>query len=161
MANQTSSLVDPITTILRSYLVNVVNRGLNPPATATTEKYPVYEAQAPNTPDKCMILFETAKVKLGRYMYGGELVLKHGCQIQIRNPDYVEGHGFVNKLTRDLTEKETGPDLPFTLASPSGTGTYVIRNIETPSGSLHLGVEPENRRHMWSLNLLITLNYVA
>ena len=159
MANQTASLVDPITTIMRSYLVNVVNRGLNPPASATSEKYPIYEAQTPNSPDKCAILFETAKVKLGRYMYGGEVVYKHGCQVQVRDPNYLEGHSYVNKLARDLTEEETGPTLPFTLASPSGSGTYVIWSIETPSGPLHLGIEPENRRHMWSLNLLIALNW--
>lgn len=153
----TSSLLDPITTIMRRYLVIVMSRGLNPPATATSSKYPVYEALAPNEPDKCIILFETNKVIQGRHMNGGAVIYKHGCLLQVRNPNYVEGHNFMNILAKEITESDSGPALPFPLANEAASAIYTIHNIQIASGPIHIGIEKENRRHLWSLNLLIAL----
>lgn len=156
----TDQLAEPLTTIVRSILVDELSLGTD---VSDNGSWPVIEGTRPNTPDDCLVVTETTGVEQGRHAIGGARIRRYGAQIQVRSARYTTGDAKARAISLALTETV---NLPLSINSDSGTGRYFVWNISIPSGPIHLGNELDSqnlatKRHLWSINILVSLNYTT
>jgi hypothetical protein len=124
--------------------------------TGTSADWPIYTANKPDFPDNILTIFDTAGVKLGRYMKGGKTVGNPGFQIQIRSTSYPIGWQKANKIFTSLSEDVALDSVTI------GSNTYTVNSIIlTNPQPLSLGKEIEgkpgtSKRYLFSVNGLIS-----
>lgn len=143
---ETDYLAEPFTTVLRKLFID------NELGTDLEGVWPIFEGFKPDSPDSCIVLIETASVSQGRYMTGPR-IRKYGCSVQLRTIKYTTGDDKSRSIAKALTETISYPASVTT----EDSNEFSIHNVEVASGPLYIGPEPETRRNIWTLNLLVPI----
>ena len=137
--------------VLRKLLVSL-GHGTMPSAAGS---WPVSVAQEPDDPDDDMTLYDEIGRKDGRAMASGEVYEHHGVQLQLRAAKFTDGYtkvsGVVGALDQDVEAAGVTID----------TSTYVVYAVSRTGTINYLGHEPESRRHIWTVNLLVSIRQTA
>ena len=119
--------------------------------------WPVYVGVLPDENDvnhDAVGSIDTAPVKDGRVMEGGEVIFHEGVQLLLRATAYNSGYAKMNDLkdALELINRDT-----ITISSSS----YRLDNITLTSGIVTIAQEDgSKRRSLFSLNFLVTLKEV-
>lgn len=135
----------PPADLIRLYLISV-NLGAN----GGTE-WPIYISFFPDTPDKAIVIYDTAGIPDGRIMGTGERVEHPGVMIHVRDQSYVLAY----TRSRDIALALDGI---YNSPIQSGSENWTIINASRTGDIIALGAEPEGRRRqMFSINAVLTI----
>lgn len=103
------------------------------------------------------VVTETVGQKQGRYMQGG-IIYKYGVNVQYRTDDYANSWPIRNLAA--AFEDNSGNfygTFPYTIDDLQ-LGHILVQNVELLGHPVHLGLEKESRRHLFSMNCLLALD---
>lgn len=119
--------------------------------------WPCYVGIMPETPDNCVSVSGTTGEVQGREMVGGVMVEKYGFQVRIRANGPVDGYVKGARIQQAMNQNVLRT--PVTVMDESGTATtdYIVQAI-TPKGPVvRLGQEGSSRRHVHTINSIVSL----
>lgn len=106
-----------------------------------------------NSPDKSVIIFDTAGRPDGRIMRTGERIEHPGIMIHVRGLEYFEAWSTANAIALFLDARQRES---IAIASDE---VYVLHNVtRTPIIPVGLETVSDRRRHLITINMTITLS---
>ena len=117
-----------------------------------SSNWPIFVSFFPDTPDNAICVYDTAGILDGRLMRSGVQIVHPGIQVQVRGSDYIATESKVWEIALGLdAQKKSVVDVEG--------NNHIIHNISRNS-PFHLGIQEsaDRRRHLYSLNALVTLN---
>ena len=105
----------------------------------------------PEVPDNSIVITDTAGIKDGK-LQKGEVLEKPGLQIVTRGVSYLDPF---YKMEDIIVFVDSIKDLSVTVA-PENT-VYIIKNVIRVGTSIALDIDGKNKRHKFSLNLLLVI----
>jgi hypothetical protein len=128
------------------------------PATKT-EPWAAFVGFLPDEYDTALCVYDTAGVKQGRLIRGGETIIKPGIQVRFRSSNYPLAWEKANAVAQAFDA------LPvFTqVVMPPATETWKIQNISRTGDILTAGIEEEGdrKRFNFTVNALLTMKKIA
>lgn len=126
-----------------------------------SDDWPIYIAREPNAPDSVITIYNTAGVKEGRVMIGGEIQEHHGIQIRLRDNDHQNGFIKARELAVALDESVALNSVSLDDIVGTGTSVYKVYAISRTSGPLAAGREPSSERNIFTINATVALLQTA
>lgn len=123
---------------------------------ASGNEWKVYTAFLPDTPDKAIVVYDTAGREDGRIMVTGEKVIHSGVSIQVRARDYLETRRKIERIGSLLDQQRR------VVVTVNALDRYRVHNISRAGDILNMGMEPQGdkRRHYQSINATLTLEKI-
>jgi hypothetical protein len=138
-------------TIMATYIINTLDK-----MTWPREKnfWPLYRSHMPdgyNVQDDCGCIFDTSGIQDSRQM-NGRVPMHHGIQLMIRAKTNETGFTKIENIAASL-------DSIFRVSILVDATYYEIQNASRTTNVVSLGIEPESskRRHLFTVNYLLTL----
>lgn len=142
-----SDLLHSPAEILRHLLVDL-NLGSMP---VDNDEWPVATSAEPNLPDNVVTTYDTAGRTDGRIMFTGEYEEYHGVQIRVRAKNHTEGWLKIRRITLTLDQLVNNYLLSI------GNALYMIDSIHRASLVSGVGKEPNTKRQLFTLNVLVRI----
>jgi len=116
--------------------------------------WPVFVSFLPGTPDSALCVYDTSGRQDGRIMATGEKVIHPGIQIMVRGFVYPEVRAKAESIAAALDAQQRSEVVMESAVS------YILHNVSRTGDILPLGVEQEGdrRRHLFSINAVVTIN---
>jgi len=112
-----------------------------------------YTGFFPNDPNLALCVYDTAGRKDGRVMKTGEQITHQGIQIMVRGLDYLPTRNKTHAIALALdTQRKT-------VVAIDSTGSYIVHNVSRTGdiASLGMEIEGDRRRHLFTINALVTI----
>lgn len=115
----------------------------------TTGSWPIYKGYKPNTPDDCIVVYNSGAEMDGRIQSTGAEITHPAIQILIRSAtdDAAESKG--------LAIQDVLQDIRRELVTVSST-TYLIQGIHRRTDLTPIGEEEKSRRRLFTINYVLT-----
>lgn len=112
-----------------------------------------YTGFLPDNPNSALCVYDTSGRKDGRLMKTGEQITHPGIQIVIRGLDYLPTRGRAQDIALALDAQRK------TVVAIESTGSYIVHNVSRTGDIISLGMEMEGdrRRHMFTINAMVTI----
>jgi len=137
--------------IIRQLLIdlNLATEGL-------TSSWPVFVSFLPGTPDNALGIYDTAGKLDGRIMQSGEQVAHPGIQVVVRGSIYPDARKKAEDIAVALDAQIR------TIVVMDSMDSYILHNVSRSGDIIPLGVEQEGdrRRHLLSINAVVTINQI-
>ena len=150
----------PVAEIIRQLLIDeghgVVFNRLETPA---NKAWSVFISREPDTPDKCITIFDTAGILQGRLHDSGEVQEQFGFLVRLRSDDSRLGTNKLREIVEFLDEDIGSKEVVVTDATGTSTTTYTIGDASRRSAIIPLNVDEDNSsRYLFTVNY--TINFV-
>jgi hypothetical protein len=120
----------------------------------TTSGWGVTVGRMQDGGNSAIATYDTVGRHQGREMRGGREVIKPGVQIKVRAVDYPTGYAKAAEIVAWL---QTIYDLQVT-TSGEGGGVYNLHAVHLTTNILHLGMEQDGTRELFTINTIISFN---
>ncbi len=131
-----------------SQLMVDLSLGTRPSSQST---WPVYISMEPSTPDSVITLQDTESVPQGRHMANGEVQEQFGVQVRVRAATHATAFAKARAIAVSLDT-----NVAYTGVAIDSSG-YTIHNVSRKSGPLAIGKEPESRRDIFTINVVMAI----
>lgn len=112
-----------------------------------------YTGFLPGDPDLAVCVYDTAGTKDGRLLRTGEQIIHPGIMIMVRGRDYLPTRQKAHDIALALDAQRK------TVVAVESTGSYIVHNVSRTGDIMSLGMESEGdrRRHMFTINAVVTI----
>jgi hypothetical protein len=115
--------------------------------------WPLYISMLPSLKGDCGAIYDTQGTKDGKQMRG-KYVGHPGVMIKIRSEEYITGWDKINDIGKAL-DVLTAQEVTIDDAS------FVIKNVSRIGDIGKLGIEPETRKNLFSLNCICCIEEIT
>lgn len=114
-----------------------------------------FYSMMPDTPDKCLAVYDSESVLQGRFQIDGAYYERYGVQVLVRTSPTAVSVGWrkCKEITEDFEKTVNRSYVPY------GGDTYRLHAISRTSAILPLGREsPSSFRFLFSMNFLVNMS---
>lgn len=139
----------------------LINLGLGiAPTVADLTDWQVSAEKERDSPDNTITVYDTDGADDGRSMVDGTIFYHYGFQVRVRGHSHQLGWRKANDIRTALAKNVSFTDV--TVNDGISAGNYVVYSVVRIGGVLSLGWDdPNTRRHLFTVNALVTLRQVS
>lgn len=120
--------------------------------------WPIYASREPDTPDRCITLYNTAGTYDGRIQFTGEAAFHYGFQVRVRHERPEDGYNKAKAIAVALSEDVSQESVDIEDITGTGTCNYTVVSVTQKTDVIDLGKDvPEGKRNIFVVNATVAL----